>query len=51
MLAAVEGDEIEPKKNPVGMVSVEININWEYTLMEIKVPVKAEELRQYGYSH
>jgi len=27
MLAAVEGDEIEPKKNPVGMVSVEINVN------------------------
>jgi len=27
MLAPVEGDEIEPKKNPVGMVSVEINVN------------------------
>jgi len=27
MLAAVEGDEIEPKRNPVGMVSVEINVN------------------------
>jgi len=27
MLAAVERDEIEPKKNPVGMVSVEINEN------------------------
>jgi len=45
MLAAGEGDEVQPRKNPEGMVPVEINVNWEYKLMEIRVPVEKEELR------
>jgi len=27
MLATVEGDEVRPRKNPEGMVPVELNVN------------------------
>ena len=51
MVAGMEGGEVERRENPGGMVSVHMNVNLGYKLMEITVPVEAEELRQCGHCH